>query len=436
MLVFVINKHDKPLMPCKQQKARKLLTQGKAVIVSYKPFTVKLLYGSSGYVQPVAIGIDTGAKCIGVAITSNNKVLAVGEIELRQDVKANLQTRKEYRRGRRYRKTRYRQPRFLNRGRKSNWPPPSIQSRINNTFFWIDRFTSLLPDPTLHIEVGKFDMAKMINPDIGGVEYQQGDSYGFYATRYFVFARDNYTCQVCGESGKILITHHIVYKPEGSDRADNLITVCVGCHTGKNHQLGGILYKWQETKKKVRQYKEPPFMNSLRIRVYQRYPDAEITYGNITTVRRRGLGIQNTHINDAIAISGVSSVKTIPDEMLFIKQFRKKKRSLHEATPRRGRIKKNTTQKRNEKNKPFYKGFYLGDRVRVLGQVGYISGFTKGGVYVKRFDDTYITLPNKTYKQLPMRELRFISHCNNWQLYIRPFQFISPPVEAGDFLAI
>ena len=69
-----------------------------------------------------------------------------------------------------------------------------MQSRIDKHFHWIDIFNSLVPDAKLHIEVGKFDTAKMINPDIQGVDYQHGQTYGFYDERYFVFARDNYTC--------------------------------------------------------------------------------------------------------------------------------------------------------------------------------------------------------------------------------------------------
>jgi len=56
MLVFVINQHGKTLMPTTPSKARKLLKQGKAKIVKYNPFTIQLLYGSSGYKQEVKIG--------------------------------------------------------------------------------------------------------------------------------------------------------------------------------------------------------------------------------------------------------------------------------------------------------------------------------------------------------------------------------------------
>lgn len=115
MLVFVKNKHGENLMPCKQSKARKLLKQNKAKIINYEPFTIQLIYGSSGYKQDVDIGVDLGAKHIGIAIQSENKVIAKGEIELRQDVKSLLETRKVYRKSRRQRKTRYRKPRFLNR---------------------------------------------------------------------------------------------------------------------------------------------------------------------------------------------------------------------------------------------------------------------------------------------------------------------------------
>jgi hypothetical protein len=298
--------------------------------------------------------------------------------------------------------------------------PPSLQNRIHHTYHWIDVLQSLIPTPDLHIEVGKFDTAKMINPDINGVDYQHGKTYGFYDERYYVFARDNYTCQVCKKSvGKILQTHHILYKScGGTDRVDNLITVCTDCHTSANHKEGGILYKWMLQHKKVNQYKEPPFMNILRRRIFERYSNAVITYGSETTPKRKAMGLEKTHYNDAIIISGIRNIMENPDEWLFIKQFRKKKRSLHEATARKGRKVPNRNQKRNSKNTPFYKGFYLNDKVRVFGREGYITGFTGGGAYVKDEDGKYITIPNKTYKQVSMSKLSFLCHNNNWQ-YIR-----------------
>ena len=423
MRIFVMNMRGDPLMPCTQKKARILLKEGKAVIYKYDPFTIQLTYATGETKQDCHIGIDTGSKHIGMAITSENKVLFKGEIELRQDVKSNIDTKHIYRRSRRNRKTRYRQPRFLNRKRSDKWLPPSLQNRVDHTFHWIDTFCSLVSDPILHIEVGKFDTAKMINPEINGVDYQHGQTYGFFEERYFVFARDNYTCQCCGKSkDKILQTHHIIYRSNGgTDRVDNLITVCTDCHTSKNHQKGGILYKWQEQHKKIKQYKEPPFMNAIRKRIFARYPNAHTTYGSETTPHRKELGLEKTHYNDAITISGITNIKEDPKEWLLIKQFRKKKRSLHEATARKGRKEPNCFQKRNSKNTPFYRGFYLNDKVKVFGhgQIGYITGFTSGGAYVKNVDGEYITIPNKSYKQVSIKYLKLLSHNNNWQYVVK-----------------
>lgn len=55
MIVYVINKHGKPLMPTKPSKARKLLKNKKAKIISYKPFTIQLIYGSRGYTQNIKV---------------------------------------------------------------------------------------------------------------------------------------------------------------------------------------------------------------------------------------------------------------------------------------------------------------------------------------------------------------------------------------------
>jgi len=423
MLVFVINQHGKTLMPTTPSKARKLLKQGKAKIVKYNPFTIQLLYGSSGYKQEVNIGIDLGAKHIGIAIQSQNKIIAKGEIELRDDVKSKIKARKVYRSSRRNRKTRYRKPRFQNRKRKEGWLPPSIQSRINNTFFWIDKFYSLLPNCKLNIEVGKFDVQKMMNPDIQGKEYQQGETYGYYDVRYYVFARDKYTCQVCKKSkDKIFNTHHIIYRSHGgSNRADNLITVCTDCHTHENHQKGKVLWRWMVEGKKLPSYKEGAFMNIFRQRVFRKYPQVKITYGSITTPRRKELGLEKTHENDAIAISGIEKIDKAVDYSFKIKQFRKKKRSLHEATARKGRKTKNTTSKRNVKNIKQLNGFYLNDRVEIYGKLGYITGFTGTSMaYVKDIDGNYITKLNKSYKQINLKECKFLNHNNNWQ-YVENF---------------
>lgn len=407
-------------MPCTPRKARILLHDKKATIVSYKPFTIKLVHGCKEYTQPIDVGIDLGAKHIGIAIVSEEKILAKGEITLRTNVKELLETRRIYRRARRSRKTRYRKARFLNRkkSKKKGWLPPSIQSRIDNTFQQIDKIISLLPKPKLHIEVGKFNIQKIKDPSIAGKDYQQGDSYGFYSIRYYVFERDKYTCQVCGKKDKILRTHHIRYRSHnGSDAANNLITVCTDCHTSKNHQPGGIFYKWMTDKKAPRSYKEATFMNIIKQRVFVKYPEAHITYGNITTPDRKLLGLEKTHYNDAIAITGIKTIKHDIDSVFKILQARKKKRSLHEAKPRKGIKAPNTTQYRRARNTKVANGIFLNDSIILFGKRGFVSGFSQYGKYISVIDinDNIIKNPTKKSNTILAKEVKVIGHNNNWR---------------------
>lgn len=419
MRVFVQNMRRENLMPCSNGKARILLKENKAKIIGYKPFTIQLLIATGETKQEINLGVDVGSKHVGLAITSEDKVLAKGEITFRTDVKSLLETRKIYRRSRRNRKTRYRKPRFLNRKRKEGWLPPSVESRINNTFHWIDKFISLLPNPKLHLEVGKFDIQKMQTPDIQGTEYQEGPTASYHDVRYYVFARDRYTCQVCKQKDKILNTHHIVYRSHGgTDRADNLITVCTDCHTHENHQEGKILWDWMQKNKKVPVYKDATFMNILRRRIFSNYPMARFTYGSEMTPKRKELDLEKTHANDAIAISEISVIKRNPTNLFRIIQFRKKKRSLHEATARKGRKEPNRLSKRNQKNTPYLKGFFLNDCVEIFGLKGFITGFTNAGAYIKDIKGNYITKHSVSYKQVSFKEIIFLRHNNNWQFSI------------------
>ena len=159
-------------------------------------------------------------------------------------------------------------------------------------------------------------------------------------------------------------------------------------------------------------------MNIFRRRVFDTYPDAHITYGSMTTPRRKELQLEKTHYNDAIATTGITNIKENTDYVLYIKQFRKKKRSLHEATARKGRKEKNTQSKRNEKNTKSVGSWHLNDKVRVFGQVGWISGFSGKTCYVKNIQGEYVTVPGKTYKQVNLNNLELICHNNNWQFSV------------------
>ena len=116
MQVYVLNKNGQPLMPTgRSGKVRRLLKNKQAIVVKRCPFTIQLLYETTSEVQLVTLGVDAGSRHIGLSATTETKVLYEADVELRQDIVELLSTRREHRRTRRNRKTRYRAPRFDNR---------------------------------------------------------------------------------------------------------------------------------------------------------------------------------------------------------------------------------------------------------------------------------------------------------------------------------
>jgi hypothetical protein len=189
MFVYVLNCHGHPLMPCQPRKARLLLKAGKATVVRMVPFTIQLLYGSSGYTQEVSLGVDAGTHHIGASATTEQSVLFEAEVKPRTDIQELLASRKQCRSARRNRKTRYRQARFLNRKKRDRWLAPSVQHKVDAHLKAIRLVHKLLPISRTTIEVAQFDLQKLKNPDINGVEYQQGPQLGFWNVREYVLRR-------------------------------------------------------------------------------------------------------------------------------------------------------------------------------------------------------------------------------------------------------
>lgn len=178
----------------------------------------------------------------------------------------------------------------------------------------------------------------------------------------------------------------------------------------------------QEISMIFKQYKEATFMNIVRRRTIKKYPNAIITYGSETSPYRKELGLDKTHYNDAIAISKIENIKENPNDWFYIKQFRKKKRSLHESHPVRGRRKsKNTSSERRNKNVPYRAGWYMNDMVIYEGQIGWIYGFSGGNAGREciirdiKGEIIHSEIRKLSVSSVKMDDLILISHNNNWQ---------------------
>ncbi len=300
--IYVLNKHGEPLMPTSPAKARRLLKAGKAKVVKRKPFTIQLICGSSGYKQPVVLGIDPGYKHVGVSAVSDNKELFSEEVKLRTDISGKISEKKQYRRTKRNRLW-HRECRFNNKGIKKGWLAPSVKHKLDSHINIINFIKSVLPIAQINIEVAAFDIQKINNPEISGTEYQNGVQKDFWNVREYVLYRDEHTCQYCGKSkDTILNVHHIESRQTGGDRPDNLITLCEKCH--KDYHIGKIKLKV----KKHKAFKAETIMSIIRWKIVNKLRDlgnvVNITYGYITKSIRISLKLEKSHANDAFCIAG------------------------------------------------------------------------------------------------------------------------------------
>ena len=232
-MVYVISQNGQPLMPTENHaKVRILLKNKKAKVIKRCPFTIQLAYDSTNYTQDITLGVDAGSKYIGLSATTRSKVLFESDVELRNDIVNLLSIRRQNRRTRRNRKTRYRKPRFNNRRRKEGWLAPSVQNKVDSHLTVIRKVHEILPVTKIIVEVASFDIQKIKNPMISSTEYQQGEQLNFWNIREYVLFRDGHICQCCkGKSkDKILNVHHIESRKTGGNAPNNLVTLCEKCH--------------------------------------------------------------------------------------------------------------------------------------------------------------------------------------------------------------
>ena len=183
--VFVLGYDGQPLMPCTGKRARLLLERGRARVKRIKPFVIQMKDRSVNdcLLQPLEVKLDPGSKTTGICLsrTEQGVVNVIGLMELEHrgnTISRALTSRAACRRGRRSRNTRYHQPRFLNRTKPKGWLAPSPRHRIETTMTWVRRLCKWAPVASLAVERVKFDMQRMQDPEISGVEYQQGTLYG------------------------------------------------------------------------------------------------------------------------------------------------------------------------------------------------------------------------------------------------------------------
>ena len=203
MFVFVLNKKGEPLMPTKRcGKVKWLLRKKQAKVVCAEPFTIRLLYDTTEYLQELYVSIDVGTKHIGVSISTKKEEVFSATAEQRTDIKTLLEERRELRSRRRCNMSPRKQ-----KDKRGKWNVnedekcfgPSALNKINAHIRIMKFLSKLLPleqkVKSCTLEIGKFDTALMKDPSLSGTDYQNGDCKGYENKKAFIRHRDGYECQ-------------------------------------------------------------------------------------------------------------------------------------------------------------------------------------------------------------------------------------------------
>ncbi len=409
--VFVLDTTKKPLNPVHPGQARRLLKEGKAAVFRRYPFTIILKEEVTESPKNITLKLDPGSKFTGIALVQENQVIWGAELQHRgQQIKDALTSRRQLRRGRRGRKTRYRQPRFLNRKRPEGWLPPSLQHRVDTTLTWVKRLIRYCPISSISVELVKFDLQKQENPEISGVEYQHGTLYG-WEVREYLLAKFKRTCQYCGVTDKPFEVDHIhPIRKGGSNRVSNLTLACHDCNQAKGNQdIRDFLKGKSEGVNRILKQAKTPLkdaaaVNSTRWKLFNSLKELglpiETGSGGLTKFNRKRLKVPKSHWQDAACVGQV------PDDLVFKTNQPLLIKATGNGTRQRCRPNKFGFPKSHAPKAKFFQGFQTGDLVSASIPKGKFAGQYTGRIAIRFRPSFVLQLPDKKFDVHP----KYLTH--------------------------
>lgn len=402
--VFVLDTDKRPLAPCHPARARELLTKGKAAVFRRFPFVIILKRSvPDAAPQPCQVKLDPGSKTTGVALIQGEKVIWGGEITHRGGlIKKKLESRRASRRLRRSR-LRYRAPRFDNRTRAKGWLPPSLQHRVQTTLTWVKRLIRFAPVGELTQELVKFDMQAMQNPEISGVEYQQGELLGFTVKEYLL-EKWGRTCAYCGAENLPLEVEHIHPKSQGgSDRVSNLTLACTQCNQKKgNRPVEDFLAKKPDLLKRIQAKAKAPLKDAAAVNATRwalshalESTGLPVTVGTgaQTKFNRKQLGWGKAHWLDAAAVGTVGALRLATEQPLIVT-------CKGQGGRQKAVLDRYGYPKQHRSLKPIM-GWRSGDIASCEGQIGRISPRMTGSFEMRPFNGGKpFSRPARTFRPL------------------------------------
>lgn len=415
--VLVIDTEKRPLDPIHPAQARQLLRNGKSAIFRKFPFTIILKEARpDAPVQPLRIKIDPGSKTTGLAVVndSTGEVVFAAELQHRGfAIRESLTSRRQLRRGRRSRKTRYRQPRFDNRKRPEGWLPPSLMSRVHNIETWVNRLrgfaqsspagrfapADFAPITAISQELVRFDTQLMQNPNIQGKEYQQGTLAG-YETREYLLEKFGRKCAYCDKQDVPLQIEHIHPRAKGgSNRISNLTLSCEKCNVKKGTKdIKEFLKKDPARLKKIEAQVKKPLadtaaVNATRFKLFEALKatglPVETGSGGLTKFNRTQQELEKTHWIDAAAVG-----KSTPEKLIIKGVKPLLIQAVGHGSRQSCRTDKYGFPNRHVPRKKIHFGFQTGDIVKAIVKTGKKVGTYVGKVAIRSSGSFNISTKN------------------------------------------
>ena len=316
--VFVVDKHGRPLMPCSPTRCKQFKKEGRSRAYRLKPFTIQLIDVEGGETQEVEYKVDAGSKFTGLALVGNfekqgNVLLWAANLQHRgQAIKNALDSRRSLRRGRRKRKTRYRAARWRFRNGIKGGLPPSLMSRVNNITNWLNKLMKYVPVTKIVSELVRFDLQKLVNPEISGIEYQQGTLQG-YEVKEYLLEKWGRQCVYCNKKDVPLQVEHIHPRSKGgTHQISNLTVSCGPCNEKKSaRSIGDFLSGKPALLKKIKAQMTKPLrdataVNATRWRLKEELESfglpVELSSGGRTKFNRTQQGYKKDHWLDAACV--------------------------------------------------------------------------------------------------------------------------------------
>ena len=283
------------------------------------------------------------------------------------------------------------------------------------------------------MELVRFDMQALENPEIEGAEYQNGTLAGS-ELREYLLAKWDRACAYCGLTDVPLNLDHIVPRARGgSNRVSNLACSCIPCNEEKGARpveefLAGrpkVLARIKAQAK--RPLKDAAAVNSTRWALFQVLKatglPVECGSGGRTKWNRTRLGVPKTHALDAACVGDVEALTGWAVPSLTIKATGRgayQRTRLDAYGFPRGYL---TRQKR-------IRGFQTGDMVRANVPGGKKAGTHTGRVAVRATGSFNIQTPAGVVQSINAKYCTILSRADGYSFALRASQI--PPQPASE----